>query len=292
MDSPAVPRRRSVHFVPGGNDRFFAKALDSAADTLVLDLEDSVSPNQKPAARDAVVGWLADTETDKELMIRINALDTEWWSDDVVALAPLNPQTFMVPKVSSAAEFDRLETSLVAASATNTTTFFPVATETPAAVFAVADLAAHGRCHGVCWGAEDLSAALGAHASRTADGRLLPVFQTVQSLCLLGAAAGGVHAIDAPWTDLNDLDGLRREAEEAAAMGYVGKLTIHPDQIPIVNAAFTPSEQVVRDARELLAAFEEHARTGSGVFRHNGQMVDAPHLSRARRILGQTDSHE
>jgi len=258
-----------VHFVPGGNDRFFAKGLESDADTLVLDLEDSVPPDRKPAARGAVVEWLtAARESAPELMVRVNALDTDWCLDDVAATVTAGARSLMIPKVSSCAELDELERIVNAADHRSPITFFPVATETAAAVFALPEIAAHSRVDGVCWGAEDLSAELGAVSARDPDGRLRDAFVHVRSWCLLGAAAGGVPAVDAVWTDLGDLDGLRREAEAGAAMGFDGKITIHPEQIGIVNAAFTPSAAAIERAAALVSAFEEQptpdaARSGS-----------------------------
>lgn len=291
MSTPTPPRRRSVHFVPGGNDRFFEKGLASGADTLVLDLEDSVPPDRKPAARAAVVEWLHTASGPRpELMVRINALDTEWCADDVAAMVRAGAGSLMVPKVSSCAELDELERFVNATDHTSTVTFFPVATETARGVFAVPEVAGHSRVDGVCWGAEDLSAVLGASAARDRDGRLLDVFAHVRSWCLLGAAAGGVPAVDAVWTDLTDLGGLRRESREAAAMGFEGKITIHPDQIEIVNEAFTPSDDDVERARALVAAFDEHARDGRSSFRFEGAMVDVPHLVRARRLLTRADA--
>lgn len=277
-----------MHFVPGGNDRFFEKALASGADTLVLDLEDSVPPDRKPAARDAVAEWLTSghgTESGPELMVRVNALDTEWGADDTAAMVGAGAGSLMVPKVSCCEELDELERIVNATDHHSPVTFFPVVTETARAVFAIPDVAAHSRVDGVCWGAEDLSAVLGAASARDADGRLLDVFAHVRSWCLLGAAAGDVPAIDAVWTDLADLDGLRHEAEAGAAMGFAGKITIHPDQIEIVNAAFTPSAEEVERARALLVAAEEHMAEGRLSFRFEGAMVDAPHLARARRLL-------
>jgi citrate lyase subunit beta/citryl-CoA lyase len=275
-----------VHFVPGGNDRFFEKGLASAADTLVLDLEDSVPPDRKAAARDAVVEWLTVAPaTTHELMVRVNALDTEWCADDVAAMVAGGAASLMVPKVSSCAELDELERIVNATDHRSPVTFFPVATETARGVFAVPEVAGHSRVDGVCWGAEDLSAVLGAASARDADGRLLDVFAHVRSWCLLGAAAGGVPAIDAVWTDLDDLDGLRREAGAGAAMGFDGKITIHPAQIEIVNDVFTPSAEEIERARALVRAFEEHAAEGRSSFRFEGAMVDMPHLARARRLL-------
>jgi citrate lyase subunit beta/citryl-CoA lyase len=218
-------------------------------------------------------------------MVRVNALDTEWCADDVAAMVDAGAASLMVPKVSSCAELDELERIVNATDHHSAITFFPVATETARGVFAVPEVAGHSRVDGICWGAEDLSAVLGATDARDADGRLLAVFAHVRSWCLLGAAAGGVPAIDAVWTGLGDLDGLRREAEEGAAMGFDGKITIHPDQIGIVNAAFTPTPEAVERARALVAASEEHAAEGRSAFRFEGAMVDVPHVVRARRLL-------
>ena len=279
-----------MHFVPGGNERYLASALASAADTLVLDLEDSVPPDRKVAARASVTEWLSSADVTeraghKELMVRINALDTAWGRDDVSALVELGPRTLMVPKVERTADLDALDETITAADPITAFTFFPVVTETAAGVINLPAVAAHHRVDGVCWGAEDLSAALGASAARDLSGRFLPVFEMVRSWCLIGAAAAGVPAIDAVFTDLADLAGLRAESDLAAAMGFAGKITIHPSQIEIVNEAFTPSPAQIADATELIAAFERHAADGRLSFLHNGQMVDAPHLARAKAVI-------
>jgi citrate lyase subunit beta/citryl-CoA lyase len=279
-----------VHFVPGGNERYLTSALASAADTLVLDLEDSVPPDRKLAARAAVIEWLRSADVverarDKELMVRINALETPWGRTDVESLVELGPLAVMVPKVERVADLDALDAVTAAADPNAAITYFPVVTETAAGVVNLPDVAAHHRVDGVCWGAEDLSAALGASTARDPEGRFLPVFEMVRSWCLIGAAAAGVPAIDAVYTDLGDLDGLRAESALAAAMGFAGKITIHPSQIDIVNEAFTPSPERIADATELIVAFESHAADGRLSFLHNGQMVDAPHLARAKAVL-------
>jgi citrate lyase subunit beta/citryl-CoA lyase len=281
-----APRRRSVHFVPGGNDRFLAKALASDADTLVLDLEDSVPPDRKDTARSAVVDWLGGIDAGgKELMVRINGVDTPWAAADVGGVVPAGARSLMVPKVDGAAELRALDEHVDPCDPEVAVSYFPVATETPAGVFGLPELGRHPRVDGLCWGAEDLSAALGGGPARDGAGHLLPVYVTVRSWCLLGAAAGGIQAVDAVFTDLGDRDGLRREAEEAAAMGYAGKITIHPDQIDVVNEAFTPTDEEVAGANALLAAFEANRAEGRYAFTFEGQMVDAPHLTRARRLL-------
>lgn len=279
-------RRRSVHFVPGGNDRFLGKALVSAADTLVFDLEDSVPPDRKPLARAAVTEWLESVDSGgRELMVRVNALDTPWAVDDIHAIAPLGVSSIMVPKVSSRAEIDDLSALVDLDDPEGEITLFPVATETPTAVVNLPSLGEHPRVDGLCWGAEDLSAELGGQASRRPDGSLLPVYVTVQSWCLLAARHAGVLAVDSVYPDFRDLDGLRREATEAALMGWDGKLSIHPDQIDVINEAFTPSTEAVETAAELLAAYDEAAAQGRAAFTFRGEMVDEPHIARARRLL-------
>jgi len=146
-------------------------------------------------------------------------------------------------------------------------------------------VAVHPRVDGLCWGAEDLSADLGAVSSRRTDGTLRPLFETVRHLCLLGAAAGRVPAVDAVYIDVHDLAGLRRECEDAAAMGFTGKITVHPDQIEIVNDAFTPSAAALERARALVDAFAANESAGRSAFLFDGGMVDAPHLVRALRLL-------
>lgn len=283
-----VRRRRSVHFVPGGNDRFFAKALASGADTLVLDLEDSVAPSHKRQARTAVQDWLRERNTapgTQELMVRVNAVDSEWAADDIAMAIEAGAPSLMVPKVSSLADLAALDEMMKVADPSHSVTVMPVATETARAVVELASFATHPRVDALCWGAEDLSVAFGGRAGRDEHNEFLPVYTTVRSLVLIGARAAGVQAIDAVFTDLNDEDGLRREARLAAHMGFDGKITIHPSQIEVVNDCFTPSTDEIDHASRLLAEFEVHDLEGVSAFRFDGQMVDEPHRRRARQVL-------
>lgn len=284
--TPSPFRRRSVHFVPGGNDRFWAKALDCAADTLIIDLEDSVPADRKPRARAAACEWIAgfDAADGRELMVRVNALDTPWADDDIRTISAAGPHSLMIPKVSTPAELDSVA-HLSVDGAGGPLPLFPVATETALGVVNVHAIAAHPHVDGLCWGAEDLSSDLGAQSARLPGGTLRPIFETVRHLCLLGAVAAGVPAVDAVYTDIRDLAGLRRDCESAAAMGYSGKITVHPDQIDVVNDAFTPSVEAVVRAVALVDAFATNEAEGRSSFVFEGEMVDAPHLARARRLL-------
>ncbi len=285
------PRRRSIHFVPGGNDRMFAKALRSPADALILDLEDSVLPEGKEKARAAVCEWLGEGEFGvRRKLARVNPIDSPWGADDLVAVVACAPDGIVLPKAASAVDVeaaDRLisERERQCGLAGNSVKLLLIGTETPAAVFDLPAMARHPRVDGLTWGSEDLSAELGAGATRDDSGEYLDVFRLARSLTLLAATAAGKQPIDTIYADIRDAAGLRKECRRAAAMGFTGKLTIHPDQIDIVNELFTPSREQVAEARELLAAAAEHRRQGRIAFRFKGRMVDAPHLKGARRVL-------
>ncbi|MDE0478577.1 MAG: CoA ester lyase [Gammaproteobacteria bacterium] len=283
--------RRSVHFVPGGNERMFEKSLGLAADALILDLEDSVTPEGKAASRDAVCDWLRQADFGgRQKLVRINPLDSPWGEADIADVIAGSPDGLVVPKVTRASDVESVD-GLVAEQerrtglASGSVKLLLIGTETPGSAFHLPEMAAHPRVDGLTWGSEDLSAELGASAIRDASGAYLEVFSLVRSLALLAAAAAGKQPIDTIYADVRDLKGFREECRRAAAMGFTGKLTIHPDQIEIVNEMFTPSPAEVAEAEELLAAAGEHMRQGRIAFRFKGQMVDVPHLKRARRIL-------
>eukprot|EP00440_Ansanella_granifera_P059767 gb/GFBE01064778.1/.p1 GENE.gb/GFBE01064778.1/~~gb/GFBE01064778.1/.p1 ORF type:complete len:471 (+),score=111.24 gb/GFBE01064778.1/:1-1413(+) len=284
----AARRLRSLHFVPGGSQKFLDKALASKADALIIDLEDSVLPADKPAAREAVSRWMTDTNWgNKTVCVRINALDSGIWQQDVAAtMKSLKPDLFVVPKVSSRQDLDMLgdkiaECERQVGREVGGITLLPIVSEVPEAPLRAHEIAQHPRVEAVTWGAEDLSAELGAKKRRDSAGAYLEVFQLCRSLTLLAAKGAKVQAIDTVFTDLKDLKGLRAEAEKSADTGFDGKLTIHPDQIDVVNAAFSPSSQELAEARELLEA----AKGQVGAFRFKGQMVDIPHFKQAQRML-------
>lgn len=286
-----VANRRSIHFVPGGNERMFEKALGLAADALILDLEDSVTPELKSAARDKVCAWLRDGDFgDRQKLVRINPLDSPWCESDIAAVIACAPDGIVVPKVSGALDVETIaglimEQEQGSGLAQGSVKLLLIGTETPVSAFHLPEMAAHPRVDGMTWGSEDLSAELGASAIRNDSGEYLDVFRLVRSLTLLAAAAAGKQPVDTIFADIRDLKGLREECRRAAAMGFTGKLTIHPDQIEIVNEIFTPGPAEIAEARELLEAAAEHRRQGRIAFRFKGQMVDVPHLKRARRIL-------
>ena len=266
------------------------KAPTLGADALLLDLEDAVPPDGKDAARDRVLGWLASTRCDAARLVRVNPADTPWGDPDLEAVLPARPDGLVIPKVTDGAALAALdrrmgEIETAAGIEAGTTPIVAIATETPRAILRLEEIAEGPRIAGLTWGAEDLSAVLGAAHTRGPEGRYLPVFELARNLSLIAAHAAGVAAIDGVYTDFRDTAGLEREAAEAAASGFTGKLTIHPSQIAAVNAAFTPSAKAIASARALLAAWEEHSAAGRGAFAFEGEMVDAPHLARARALL-------
>ena len=283
---------RSLHFVPGAHTKMLDRALASAADALILDLEDSVRPESKERARDEICRWLRQADFGrKQRIVRINALGTPWGEDDLAATAGLEPDAYMVPKVESAYDLERIDGHLRrwARVGGREAQLIPIATETPGGVLHIARVARAPRVRALTWGAEDLSAALGARRNRDAQGRYLDVFRLARSMTLLAAGAAGIDAVDGVYVDFRDLDGLRREAEDAADQGFSGKMTIHPDQIEVVNAVFTPSDADVAIARRLLEAYAAHGSSGRAAFEFEGQMVDLPHVERARRLLARAD---
>lgn len=283
--------RRSLHFVPGANEKMMGKALNLSADALIFDLEDSVTPEAKLAAREAVCEWLDENrECRQERLVRVNPFDSQWGRDDLEAIVMHQPDGIVLPKVLSRETVNSVDSILQQAEkALPEQAIRPqlilIGTEDAGAVFNLPQMSSHPRVNGLTWGAEDLSVSLGARRKRDSNGNYLEVFGFVRSYCLLAAAAAGVQPIDSVYTDIRDIAGLCRESETAADMGFTGKLTIHPDQIEVVNAAFTPSNEEIERAENLLQAFEEHRRSGKMAFTFEGSMVDVPHLKRAEQML-------
>ena len=283
--------RRSLHFVPGANEKMLNKALASAADSLILDLEDAVTPDLKDAARETICGWLAEADFGRqERIVRFNPLDTPWGEADLEGLMVTPPNALLMPKVSTLADIEAVDARLTRLEARHGhpvggVKLMLVATETPAGVLNLPTFTDCPRVAMLTWGGEDLSAAIGAPRNRLPNGEYLDVFRFCRVQTLLSAKAGGAEALDAVFVDIRDLDGLAEEPQHAAWMGFTGQLTIHPDQIPVVNAAFTPTDEELEEAETLLAEFEVAQAEGRMAFRFRGQMVDAPHLHRAENTV-------
>jgi citrate lyase subunit beta/citryl-CoA lyase len=269
---------RSLLFVPGDRPERMEKALGLGADALILDLEDSVAPASKDAARAAVAQFLSRAVRGPRVFVRVNPLDSGLIDDDLAAVLAARPDGLVLPKADGA---ESIRTLVARAPGVP---ILPIATETPAAIFRLGDygqVAAH--LAGLTWGAEDLPAAIGAATSREADGQYTDPYRVARALTLFGAAAAGVAPIETVYPDIRDLAGLQRYAERAARDGFTGMMAIHPGQIAPINAAFTPAAEAVARARAIVAAFD--AAPGAGVLKVDGKMVDAPHLKQARRIL-------
>ncbi len=294
MTIPFAHTPRSMLFVPGDSERKLARASETAADALIVDLEDSVDHARKATARALVREYLLqDNVRQRPCWVRINALTEPAARADLDAVLPAQPDGLVLPKVRSADEVAALSTLLDALEpragrAAGATGILPITTETPAAIFAMANYAgASPRLAALTWGAEDLSAAVGAEAALDADGEWLPPYQLARSLCLFAAAHAGVPAIDTVWTSFRDEPGLRRQARAAKRDGFAGKLAIHPAQIDVLNDVFTPTASEVEHARRIVAAFA--AAADAGAIALDGRMLDQPHLLRARRTLALAD---
>ena len=279
---------RSLLFVPGDSPRKFESARKTAADGLILDLEDSVAPDQKIGARKTVCEMLAARPGGKTIFVRVNAYDTGLTLDDLAAVMPSRPDGIMLPKCEGGADVEKLAFHLDAFEAAHgiaagSTLIIPVATETAAAIFKLDSFAGRSqRLWGLTWGAEDLAASLGAVRNRT-DGQFHSPYRLARDLCLFGAAAAGVVPVDTIYADIDNLEGLREEALAARRDGYLAKMVIHPKHVDVVNAAFMPTEAEITHARKIVAAFA--ANPALGAVRLDGKMVDKPHLRAAEKTL-------
>jgi citrate lyase subunit beta/citryl-CoA lyase len=282
---------RSWLFVPGDSERKLTKCWDSGADAIIIDLEDSVLPENKAGARKtaaAAIGQARERGVTATILIRLNATQSGLNEQDISETIYAAPDAYVVPKVSNAADI-RDVARLVerAEGASARPSLVPIATETPEAIFRLHEIAsAHERVSGILWGMEDLGAEIGARRTRRDNGEMLDAFKMVRSLALFAGAAARIACVDTPFIDIADTDGLTEEATEASWMGFTGKLAIHPAQVPIINAAFSPSAEEIEDARTILGL----SRQGGGAaFRHKGKMVDTPHLTAAARLLARIE---
>ena len=288
---------RSWLFVPGDSERKLAKAASTGADAIIVDLEDAVAAEARPAARILTTEWLAAhrpqvAERRMERWVRINPLDTPFWRDDIVAAMRGAPDGIVLPKAAGPEQLRQLAAEIYELEQRNgvtseATRIVPLVSETAAAALTIPDYVelTLPRLAGLMWGAEDLSAALGASRKYGDDGNWTDNFRMVRATVLLTAHACGVAAIDTLHADFRDEAGLIRMARAARADGFSGMLAIHPGQVPVINAAFTPSEEELAGARAIVAAFA--ANPGAGVVSLDGHMLDQPHLVLARRMLGE-----
>jgi citrate lyase subunit beta/citryl-CoA lyase len=272
---------RSLLFVPGDRPDRMEKALRTGADALILDLEDAVAASAKPEARRAVAAFLNANET-APLWVRINPLESGEAEKDLAAILPNHPDGIVLPKAEGGASVAELTRRLTKAG-NATAQILAIATETPAALFQLGTFGGQRRLAGLTWGAEDLPAAVGAATSREEDGRFTPPYEIARALCLFGAAAAGVAPIETVYPAFRDLEGLAAYAARARRDGFVGMMAIHPDQVPVINAAFTPSDAEIAQARAVVAAFESNP--GAGALSLDGRMIDRPHLVQAQRTL-------
>ena len=282
---------RSLLFVPADSEKKLAKAPESGADVLLLDLEDSIGAARKPLAREMARDYLATRPQAGPLCyVRVNALETGLTLADLAMVMPSRPDGIVLPKCNAAADVQRLDHYLSALEARDglaagQTRILPIATETAAALFGLGSYVAAGpRLIGLSWGAEDLAAAVGASSNRRADGAFDDLFRLARSLCLAAAAAADVLAVDTVFTDFRDLAGLEAETIAARRAGFRAKMAIHPAQVETINRAFTPSAAERDWAERVVAAYE--AAPGAGVVALDGRMLDRPHLKQALRLLG------
>ena len=283
---------RSLLFVPGDNLKMLDKALGSGADALILDLEDSVGSDNKDNARNISHEFLieqVDGNSSLPLFVRINDLGSPFWQDDVQLIIEARPAGLVLPKPRSGEDIRRLSSILdgfetEAGMEPGACKLITIATEVPIALLQMASfVGASERLIGLTWGAEDLSAAIGARQNRDDDGNHSSPFRLARDLCLITAAAAQIDAFDGVFTNFRDLDGLEHEAGLAARDGFIGKMAIHPSQVPVINKVFTPSEEEITQARAIIEAFRE--TENSAVVALDGEMLDRPHLLRAERTL-------
>ena len=277
---------RSLLFVPADSEKKLAKSKSSSADALILDLEDSVAAENRPVARALVKEYLQEQHT-QAIWVRINPLGSEDFIRDIEAVTASKPAGFVVPKPDGPHALNVINAHLITRETAaglphGAIRLLPVATETPIAAMSLQDYRSPPpRLAAMTWGAEDLSAALGAAGNRDESGEFLLTYKIVRSLCLIAAKAADVPAIETLHADFRDSKGLERAARAAQREGFAGMLAIHPDQVAIINDAFTPSASDVEYAKRVVAAFA----SGAGVASLDGKMLDQPHLKQAKTVL-------
>lgn len=289
-ETSAPSRMRSWLFAPGDSERKMTKASDSAADIVLLDLEDSVSPENKPAARTAVADFLKTREDKHRIWVRVNPLRSGEIEADLDAIMGAAPGGLFLPKAEGKADVEALDAMLTIREAeygiqNRSTHVAALVTETPKAMFHCGDYEGAPRLVAMSWGAEDLSSALGARVQHRPDGSYMPMYEMARNLCLLGAVAAGCAPIETVMPEFRDLDKLRERALMVRGQGYRGMLAIHPAQVDVINEAFTPSAEEIAHARAIVQAFADNP--GAGTVGLEGQMLDRPHLALAERLLAE-----
>lgn len=288
---------RSLLFVPGDSERKIEKSGQSNADAIVFDLEDSVAPARKPEARELVAAHLAGNAFDRSVQqwVRINPVSTPEALKDLAAIIRVKPAGILVPKAQNPTDVQRVSYYLDALEAQHalplgSTKIIPVATETAKAVLSLHQYEGTelSRLYGLTWGAEDLSADIGAATNKDDDGRLSLTYRTARSLVLLAAKACAVEAVDGVFPDFKDMDGLKAACRAARREGFSGAFAVHPAQIDIINDAYSPSAEDIEHAERVIAAFA--AEPDAGVVGLNGKMLDKPHLTQAQNILAMRDA--
>lgn len=283
---------RSLLFVPADSERKLARAADAGADALILDLEDSVSSARKPAARGLAAEVLRQPGGRAERWVRVNDLRSGELQADLASVVPARPVGIVLPKIYGPADIMEVSARLGSLEGelglgTGSVRLVVLVTETPAALLRMAGLLDLDcpRLLGLSWGAEDLSAALGAGDPRLADGAWRSVYQFARTQCLLAAHALSLEAIDTVYVDFRDPQGLARDCENSRHDGFTGRLAIHPDQVAVINSAYTPDPAERERARRVVEAFA--ASDGAGAVSIDGKMHDLPHLKAAQRVLAQ-----
>lgn len=287
---------RSLLFVPGDSPRKQQKGLESGADALILDLEDSVALDAKPEARRLTLAFLMATRTlvrRPRLIVRVNALTSGLTSADLDAVMRGSPDAIMLPKAEGGVDVGHLAAQIAVREAENDlpdgmTRIIPIATETGKGIFALGSYAgATHRLAALTWGAEDLSADLGAETNRLSDGGYADPYRLARSLTLFAAAAAQVDAIDTVFTNFRDEAGFRAECLAARRDGFTGKMAIHPAQVAAANEVFSPAPAELAKAEAIIAVFA--ANPGVGVIGLDGEMLDRPHLVRAQRLKARAE---
>lgn len=282
---------RSLLFVPGNSEKKLAKAFASEADVVIVDLEDSVAAQDKEAARSIAANFIAAnrSSTRAAIYVRVNDLSTELTDTDLAAVVTARPDGIMLPKSNGGQDIEDLSGRLRVAEALSNvadgaTRIVAIMTETPAGVLAAGTYSSRlPRLAGLTWGAEDLSAAIGAQSARDDARNYTDLFRLARSMTLLAASSAGVEPIDTVYPNFRDAAGFERECREALRDGFTGKMAIHPDQVPVINAIFTPSAESLEQAQAVVDAFA--AQGNPGVVAINGKMYDRPHLRLAERLL-------